>query len=236
MSAAKKPKTYHFHEEWEEDYFFTMTHSKCVCLICKMSVFAKKGNLERHFTKRHLDYNTDYPPGSELRSETVRQLKAELAGQQATFTKTTSKAKAATDASFRVSHMLIKNKKSFQDGQVVKDAFLVAADSLFRDFKNKSEIITAVKSLQLSRNTVTRRCEMMAGDLMQQLKNDTAKCECLSLQLDESTDITDSAQLCIFIRMVFSPYVPSLSARSSEMRLLHITRLNLTHHRSCAKT
>lgn len=40
MSAGaelgNKPKTYHFHPEWEE-YFFspTMSYSNCVCLICQ---------------------------------------------------------------------------------------------------------------------------------------------------------------------------------------------------------
>ena len=67
MSTAKKVKTYHFHPEWEEDYLFTMSHSKCVCLVCKAAVFLKKGNLERHFTSRHKEYNySEYLPNSEL--------------------------------------------------------------------------------------------------------------------------------------------------------------------------
>ncbi|KAJ4922048.1 hypothetical protein JOQ06_021512 [Pogonophryne albipinna] len=44
----------------------------------------------------------------------------------------------------------------------------------------------------------------MAEDLTQQLRKDIEDCECFSLQLDESTDVSDTAQLCVFIRMVFT--------------------------------
>ncbi|XP_057190131.1 general transcription factor II-I repeat domain-containing protein 2-like [Triplophysa rosa] len=101
---------------------------------------------------------------------------------------------------------------------MIKDAFVEAADSLFRDFKNKSEIVSAIKAVQLSRSTVTRRCELMADDLTQQLRKDITDCECFSLQLDESTDISDTAQLCVFIRMVFK----DMTAREELLTLLHM--------------
>ena len=44
----------------------------------------------------------------------------------------------------------------------------------------------------------------MAEDLTQQMWTDIRNCEFFSLQLDESTDVSDTAQMCIFIRMVFS--------------------------------
>ena len=69
----------------------------------------------------------------------MKELKSQLLGQQSFFTQATSEAKAATEASFRVSHIIVKNKKSFQDGEMVKEAFIEAADSLFRDFKIKQK-------------------------------------------------------------------------------------------------
>ena len=65
-------------------------------------------------------------------------------------------------------------------------------------------VLGSIKALQLSRNTVTRRSEAIAEDLTRQLWKAIADCECFSLQLDESTDVSDTAQLCIFIRMVFT--------------------------------
>ena len=202
---SKKAKTYHFHTEWEVDFFFTMSFSKCVCLICRSTIAVpKKGNVERHFRTVHRRYDTDFPPKSELRKRKVNELKSQLTGQQSFFTQHTSKAKAATEASFRVCHAIVKNKKSFQDGEMVKEAFVEAADSLFRDFKNKAEILSSIKALQLSRHTVTRRCDAMAEDLTQKMWTDIRNCEFFSLQLDESTDVSDTAQMCVFIRMVFS--------------------------------
>ncbi|RXN37666.1 general transcription factor II-I repeat domain-containing 2A-like protein [Labeo rohita] len=43
----------------------------------------------------------------------------------------------------------------------------------------------------------------MAEDVEAQLRKDIEQCECFSLQFDESTDVVDVAQLCVFIRMVF---------------------------------
>lgn len=116
-----------------------------------------------------------------------------------TFAKLVLKSKAATIASFRISHVLAKNKKSFQTGEIVKQAFLEGADALFENFKNKSEILSAINDLQLSRKTVTRRVESIGQNLVEILKQDIKECVYFSLQFDESTDITDTAQLCIFI-------------------------------------
>ncbi|CAL9684523.1 unnamed protein product [Knipowitschia caucasica] len=94
---SKKSKTYHFHSQWEEDYFFMMTFSKCVCLICQSTIaIPKKGNVERHFRTMHRKYDTDFPPKSELRKRKVKELKSQLSGQQSFFTQQTSRAKAAT--------------------------------------------------------------------------------------------------------------------------------------------
>ena len=117
-------------------FFSQMSFSKCVCLMCSSTIAVpKKGNVERHFRTVHGRYDTDFPPKSELRKRKVNELKSQLTGQQSFFTQHTSKAKAATEASFRVCHTIVKNKKSFQDGEMVKEAFVEAADSLFRDLK-----------------------------------------------------------------------------------------------------
>ena len=70
---SKKPKTYHFHPEWEEDFFFTVSNLKCVCLICQSTIaIPKKGNVERHFRTVHRNDDTDFLPKSELRKRKVK--------------------------------------------------------------------------------------------------------------------------------------------------------------------
>ena len=97
---SKKPKTYHFLAEWEEDFFFTMSFSKCICLICQTTI----ATLKQLFIKK---YDTDFPLKSELRKRKARELKSQSIGQQLFFTQRNSQAKAATEALLQVSHSII---------------------------------------------------------------------------------------------------------------------------------
>ncbi|CAL9685305.1 unnamed protein product [Knipowitschia caucasica] len=217
MAEGKRAKTYHFHPEWEEEYFFVYSHLKPICLICNATMaLAKKANLERHFRTVHASYERDFPAKTALRATKVRDLKGQLSARQSIFTKPKTQGKAATIASYRISNVLVKHKKPFGDGDMMKEAFLELADSLFGDFKNKPEIVKAIKDVQLSRNTVTRRCESMSVDVEEQLRRDIDMCECFSLQFDESTDIMDVSQLCVFIRMVFE----DMSAKEELLSIL----------------
>ncbi|GFQ98186.1 uncharacterized protein TNCT_312181 [Trichonephila clavata] len=162
-----------------------------VCYICHASVaLPKKGNVERHFKTMHGSFDTDFPLKSELRKQKLKEFRLRLIGQQSCFIKPNTLSKAATvvslrvslSMSLRVSHALAKHKKPFAGGEMIKKkAFLEASDSLFDSFKNKNEIISAIKDIQLSRRTVTRRIEMMNSDLADQLTKDITNCICFSL-------------------------------------------------------
>ena len=169
--------------------------------ICQTTIaIPKKGNVERHFRTVCEKYNTDFPLKSELRKRKVRELKSQLIGLQSIFTQRNSQAKADTEASLRVYHSIIKHKESFQDREMIKEAFVEAADSLFQDFKNKLEILSLIKALKLS--TVTLRCNGRGFHTAASERH--LQTECFSLQLYESTDTSDTAQLCIFIWIMFT--------------------------------
>ena len=114
--------------------------------------------------------------------------------------------KKATIASFKISHMLTKKKKPFIDSELFKELFLPGADCLFDGFSNKREIVSAIQDLQLSNNTVTRRIHAISADIQTQLKTDLEICDWFLLQIDESIDISDTAQLAVMVRMVFSNF------------------------------
>ena len=61
--------------------------------------------------------------------------------------------------------------------------------------------LTPCSGLNKQKNVYKKKylCEAIAKDLTQQLLKDTADGEFFSLQLDESADVSDTAQLCIFI-------------------------------------
>ena len=78
-------------------------------------------------------------------------MRSPLAAQYYIFTKQNSRGPAATTAPYQVSHILAKHKKPFKDGEMEKKIFFwKAADLLIGDFKNKTEIMAAVKDIQLS--------------------------------------------------------------------------------------
>ncbi|XP_041854559.1 zinc finger BED domain-containing protein 5-like [Melanotaenia boesemani] len=205
--TSKRQKTYYFHEEWEKDFCFTNVNDKCVCLICGVSLaVGKKCNVERHFTKVHSNFCRDFPAGTNLRREKVKELKTALQKQQALFTTPLKKSTVSTEASFKVAQILTKHKKAFTDGGVIKEAMTAVAESLFQDYKNKTEILSAIASVQLGANTVARRVCALSVDAMRQLESDLNRCSWFSLQCDESVHSSDTAQLAVFTRMAFHDF------------------------------
>ena len=75
-----------------------------------------------------------------------------------------------------MSQIIAQKNKPYEDGEMIKQSFLEAADSLFANFRNKDEIVSAIKSMQLSANTVMRRVEVMSNDIFLQLRTDLDNC------------------------------------------------------------
>ncbi|XP_050065732.1 general transcription factor II-I repeat domain-containing protein 2A-like [Aphis gossypii] len=220
MNPNKKCKTYHFNQEWELEFFFVDIKGKCVCLLCRdtLSIF-KRGNIERHYRTKHADFDLKFPTDSSLRQDKLKTMKLKLNQEQSVFKNPNKLAQNVTIASFKVAYLLAKKKKPFSDGELIKEAFKEASDSLFTDFKNKSEIVGAISSMQLSSNTVMRRIGAISSNQKTQLQTDLSKCSYFSLQMDESNDMIDTAQLSIFIRMCFDDF----SVKEEFLKVLSLT-------------
>ncbi len=190
-----------FQEKWTDEFLFVLHGSNPLCLLCKQTRSGfKRSNLERHFQTTHTQFNESYPPGSELRKRKIEQLSSSLSEQQRLIHRTTSTAERLTEASFEIAWILARGKKTFSDSEIVKDCFLASAEILFAEFDNKDAIIKQIKGLQLSDSTIMRRIENIGKDVSDQLCADVSAAPFFSIAVDESTDLTDVAQLCVWVR------------------------------------
>lgn len=105
--------------------------------------------------------------------------------------------KNALLASYIVSAEIAKAKKPFTDGEFVKKYCIEVA----QDF-GEEKCSNDLKNVSLSKQTVTRRIEEISKHVSSELSNIVSESSYFSLALDESTDLTDTAQLLIFIRTV----------------------------------
>ena len=106
-------------------------------------------------------------------------------------------ANASLKASYKVSLMIAKQKKAHTIGKnLVLPAAKVMVRCVFGD-----ESVKKLNSIFLCNNTVQRRIEEMSVDILQQVISDICRSESgFAIQLDESTDVINCAQLLIFVR------------------------------------
>lgn len=81
----------------------------------------------------------------------------------------------------------------------MKECLNAAAETLL-DGKQKDEMCEKIKQVPLSATTTTRKSEILAEDVLAQLDAALQSAPCISLAIDESTDVTDNAQLLVYVR------------------------------------
>ena len=64
------------------------------------------------------------------------------------------------------------------------------------------EMVQEFEKISLSRRTIARRIDELAGDICDTLKDKVKNFVSWSFAIDESTDVKDRAQLAIFIKGV----------------------------------
>ena len=98
----------------------------------------------------------------------------------------------ATELSFKISEAIAEKGKPFSDGEFIKHCLIIFAE---RTCPEKE----LIEQTSLSRFTVARRIDAMSNHLEDALAENISKFSNYSLALDKSTDISDTAQLAVFI-------------------------------------
>ena len=182
-------------EKWKILYFFAEVNEKPTCLICNKNVaVAKEYNIRRHYTSTHATKYDEY--SGKLREETIRKLEQSLNKQQSVFKRVHQASDAAVRASYRIAQEIAVSSKPFSEGNFIKKYMLMAAEDICPEKRQ------AFANISLSRNTVADRINELSENLNCQLKEKVAKFVAFSVASDESTDVSDIAQLAVYIRGV----------------------------------
>ena len=107
-----------------------------------------------------------------------------------------------TMASFKIALMLAKAQKPFTEAEFMKQCFIEAAQTLFQHYPNQQSFIRQIDNLQLSARTIERRLSELASDICRQTKLVLTEAIAFSIALNETTDISDTAQVVFCYRAV----------------------------------
>jgi hypothetical protein len=157
----------------------------------------KSSNLKRHYDTKHKEFEKNYPKKSEIRMIKIESLKTAYNHSTKVLLNTTTEQENSTEASFKIAWILGKKMLPFTHAEVVKECLVEAASTLLGDDKKNLDLF---KNIPLSSDSCTRRIQILSENVFDQLKKELSLAEYFSLAVDESTDITDTAQLSVFIR------------------------------------
>ena len=149
----------------------------------------KPTKLARHLITRHPEHrNKDI--GFFKRHATL------LKGQTNFFNKQVTTSSKALRASLEVSHLIAKSMKPHNIGE----SLVLPAAIMMCRIMHGDKYGDALKMIPLSRDTVSRRISDLSDDIKSQLLTRVQESTKFAIQLDETTDIMNMAQLMVFIR------------------------------------
>lgn len=164
------------------------------CVICAEILSngaMKPAKLLRHFESKHEDY-----VGRSI--DFFRRKESELKSKKKIMETFSNHNKASLKASYIISLRIVQAKKPFTIGEdLILPCILDATHEILgAKFSQK------MTSIPLSNNTVTRRIEVMSSDVENQLITKVKQSKWFSLQVDESTDITNKAILLVYVKYI----------------------------------
>ncbi|XP_075998413.1 SCAN domain-containing protein 3-like [Genypterus blacodes] len=192
-----------FHEEWTEKYAFILPsfiNAKPTCLICNEGVsVCKEYYIRRHHETKHANFKVAFPPKTEARQRKIEALKGSYAYSSRILVRGLTSQQKVTSASLKASWVLAKHNKPFVDAEVFMEMMVKVLEELDTG-KSMDGVIGSVKQMSLSARTAAGRIEVLSDAVQGAIIDGVSRANYFSLAIDESTDKTDVAQLCVYVR------------------------------------
>ena len=115
-----------------------------------------------------------------------------------------TKNQCITVASYKIAIQIAKCQKPFVEVEFIKQCFIEICKSLFSSYSNLSDILRKINSLQLSDKTIQRRIDDLSTNISTKSEKILSNCVAFSFAIDETTDITDISQMCVYYRAIDS--------------------------------
>ncbi|MBN3305245.1 GTD2B protein, partial [Amia calva] len=144
----------------------------------------KEFNIGRHYKTKH-EENYGIKKKKKKKKKVLNMVCCSSKGQKLS--------ESAIKASYIVSLETAKTSRSFSEGAFLNNCMLKVSDAVCPDKKN------VFANVSLSQNTIAERADDLAANLKDQLAEKASHFIAYSPAVNESTDITDTAQLTIFI-------------------------------------
>ena len=193
--------------KWNDDYIkygFFLPQSKASsdqpsaqCLFCSVTYGNQSlvpSKLRNHLENKHGIHRNKSEQFFKKQHDSL--CKQQTAVQRLVVNNSANK-NALLLSSFQIAHVLMQQKKPYTEAESVIKPCLKIVANLLHGGQNALE---KVQQIPLSNDTMTARSAMIAGDIKQQLIANLIEAPCFALQLDETTDISNDAQLIVYCR------------------------------------
>ena len=202
-AKQRKRKIRHFQTEWQLEYFVVSLKQTPWCLICKSHAAKEyhKATIARHFNNNHKEFNFKFPKDSAIRKKEFEKRKQEIEQSSNILYKAVNANVTATQASFKLSYILARERKPFTYGEEFKAALLEIHEDLFATLNpnERDKVKVCIENLPASDNTMRKRLQAIGEQKKLELKDDLRNCVAWSVALDSSADIKDMEQLVIWV-------------------------------------
>ena len=184
-----------FQETWTEYYLLTEVNAKPVCLVCNQHVAVlQEYSIRRHYDTHHRDKFHNLQ--GQLRKDKIHDLLAGLKKRQYAFTRSRDVSDGAVKASYLIGNELVQASKPFSDGEFVKICMMKVVEVVWPEKQ------FAFADISLSRDTIADRVEDISRNLCCRIQDKIKLFTALLVENYDNADVTDTAQLCVFIRGV----------------------------------